>query len=196
VLQLRASGVPVVVLDPKRSLSTVGVLVAQVAAALGVVPEGVRRAARLAGEQQAEQAQVDAVAPHDPARRLRIVFLYARGQAAVFYLFGHDSGADSLIDALDGADVATEAGISGFSPLKAEALVKTKPDVILMMTAGLQSAGGVEGALKLPGVAQIPAGAHRRIVDMSDYQVLSFGPLATSVLDALARALYARDASR
>jgi iron complex transport system substrate-binding protein len=110
-------------------------------------------------------------------------------------MFGQGSGADSLIDALDGVDVASEAGINGFTPLNAEALAKTKPDVILMMTLGLQSVGGVDGALKLPGVAETPAGQRRRIVDMSDYQVLSFGPLTAEVIDALARAIYAPDSA-
>jgi iron complex transport system substrate-binding protein len=44
-------------------------------------------------------------------------------------------------------------------------------------------------------VAQTPAGEHRRIVDMADTQVLSFGPTSAQTLDALARALYAPDAS-
>ncbi len=43
----------------------------------------------------------------------------------------------------------------------------------------------------LPAVAQTDAGRHRRIVDMSDTTVLSFGPAAADVLDALAVAVYA-----
>ncbi len=124
------------------------------------------------------------------------MFLYARGQAGVYYLFGKGSGTDTLIAALGGIDVATEADIEGFTPLNAEALAKTKPDVILMMSAGLESVGGVDGALKLPGVLETPAGQHRRIVDMSDYQILSFGPLTAPVLDALARAVYVPDSVR
>lgn len=195
VLQVRASGVPVVVVDSKRSLGTVGTLVDQVAAALGVPAEGKRLADRLDGGIRAERAQIDSVAPKDPARRLRIAFLYARGRLGVYYLFGQGTGADSLIDALGGVDVATDAGIKGFTPLDAEALARTKPDVLLMMTDGLASVGGVAGALGLPGVAQTPAGQHRRVVDMSDFQLLSFGPLTASVLDALARALYAPGSS-
>jgi iron complex transport system substrate-binding protein len=193
VLQIRAAGVPVVVVDSKRSLASVGTLVDQVSSALGVRSEGDALRSRLTTEIAAEQKQIDQVMPAKP---LRMVFLYVRGQAGVYYIFGKGSGADSLIDALGGEDVATEAGIGGLSPLDAEALAKVKPDVILMMTGGLESVGGIEGALKMPGLAQTPAGQHRRIVDMSDYEMLSFGPLSADVLDALARAIYAPDADR
>ncbi|MFE0633384.1 hemin ABC transporter substrate-binding protein [Streptomyces sp. NPDC058864] len=191
VLQLRDSGVPVVVVGAKRSLDTVGTLVDEVSAALGVKAEGRQLRDRLHEEIAAEQAQIAKVVPADAARRPRVMFLYARGQAGVYYLFGKGSGADSLIKALRAVDVAGEAGINGFTPLNAEAMAKAKPDVIMMMSEGLESVGGVEGALSLPGVAQTPAGQRRRIVDMSDYQVLSFGPLTARVLDALARAVYA-----
>ncbi|BBA97043.1 putative ABC transporter [Actinacidiphila reveromycinica] len=191
VLQMRSAGIPVVVVSAERGIGTVGSLVGEVAAALGVEPEGRLLAQRLDRQIAAERAQIAKVVPADPSRRPRIVFLYARGQAGVYYVFGKGSGADSLIDAVGGVDVATEAGIKGFSPLNAEALAKAEPDVILMMTLGLKSVGGVDGALRLPGVAETEAGKHRRIVDMSDYQVLSFGPLTAPVLDGLARALYA-----
>jgi iron complex transport system substrate-binding protein len=36
---------------------------------------------------------------------------------------------------------------------------------------------------------------NRRIVDMSDYVVLSFGPRTAGVLDALARAVYAPESA-
>ncbi len=191
ILQLRDAGVPVVITPSKRDLASVGSLTGLVAAALGVRAEGAALTGRIAQEIAAQRAQVARVAPAKAADRLRVVFLYVRGQAGVYYVFGKGSGADSLIDVLDGIDVASQAGLTGFSPLNAEALAKTRPDVILFMTAGLQSVGGVAGALKLPGVAETPAGQHRRIVDMSDYQVLSFGPLTAQVIDALARALYA-----
>jgi len=73
-----------------------------------------------------------------------------------------------------------------------EGMVKAAPDVVLVMSNGLESVGGVDGLLeRLPAVANTPAGEHRRIVDMDDTQVLSFGPSTADVLDALAVALYA-----
>jgi iron complex transport system substrate-binding protein len=181
----------VVVVDSKRSMDNVGGIVHDVANALGVPAAGEQLATRLTGEITAKKAEIAKLAPADPAKRLRTVFLYMRGQAGVYYMFGKGSGADSLISGLGAVDVASEVGFEGMRPVNPEALAKAKPDVILMMTKGLESVGGVDGVLKVPGVAQTPAGAHRRIVDMSDYQILGFGPLSAGVLDALARALYA-----
>jgi len=193
LLQLRASGIPVVVVDAKRSMDNVADLVRGVAAALGIIETGERLAGRLLREIDTKKAEITKLAPAEPGRKLRTVFLYLRGQAGVYYMFGKGSGADSLITALGAVDVASEVGFEGMRPVNPEALAKAAPDVILMMTKGLESVGGVDGALKVPGVAQTPAGAHRRIVDMSDYQILGFGPLTSGVLDALARALYAPD---
>jgi iron complex transport system substrate-binding protein len=196
ILQMRDAGIPVVVVDSHRSLETVGPLVEQVAAALGVPERGRTLAARTNAEVDAKIAEIAAVAPADPADRLRMMFLYVRGQSGVYYLFGEESGADSLIDALGGVDVAGEIGWQGMRPITDEALVDADPDLLLMMSKGLESVGGVDGLLEhLPAVAQTDAGRHRRIVDMSDTTVLSFGPASASVLDALAVAVYAPDAA-
>ena len=81
-------------------------------------------------------------------------------------------------------DAASEADLRGAEPISAEALAKAAPDVILVTSKGLQSVGGVEGITGIPGVAQTPAGQQRRIVDMADHQVLSFGPLTAAVIVA------------
>jgi len=196
VLQMRDAGIPVVVVDSRRDLDTVDDLIASVAAAVGLPEEGAALAARTADEIASVTAQIDRLAPRDPADRLRVVFLYLRGQAGVYYLFGEGSGADSLIDALGAVDVATEIGWQGMRPLTDEGLVAAQPDLVLVMTEGLESVGGVDGLLEqLPAIAQTPAGEHRRVVDMADTQVLSFGPTSAQTLDALARAFYAPDAS-
>lgn len=192
VLQMRDAGIPVVVVDSHRSLESVGSLIVEVAAALGVPERGAALAARTTDRIEAKIAQIAAVAPADPAQRLRMMFLYVRGQSGVYYLFGEESGADSLIEALGGIDVAGEIGWQGMRPVTDEALVDADPDLLIMMTKGLESVGGVDGLVEhLPAVAQTDAGRHRRIVDMSDATVLSFGPAAADVLDALAVAVYA-----
>ena len=73
-----------------------------------------------------------------------------------------------------------------------EALIQANPDLILVMTDGIKSAGGVDGLLETkPAIALTAAGQHRRFVDMADGEILSFGPRTAGVLDALARAIYA-----
>jgi iron complex transport system substrate-binding protein len=196
ILQMRDAGIPVVVVDSHRSLESIGSLTEQVAAALGVTERGAALAARTTAAVDAKVAQIAAIAPSDPSQKLRMMFLYVRGQSGVYYLFGEESGADSLIEALGGVDVAGEIGWQGMRPVTDEALVDANPDLLIMMTKGLESVGGVDGLVEhLPAVAQTDAGRNRRIVDMSDTTVLSFGPAAASVLDALAVAVYAPEAA-
>ncbi|MBS44845.1 MAG: hemin receptor [Nocardioides sp.] len=195
VLQLREAGVPVVVVDAERSLDNVGVLTEQVADALGVPAAGDALAARLAEQVDGAVADAEALAPDDLSGRLRTIFLYVRGQAGVYYLFGEGSGADSLITAAGGYDVAEEIGWSGMKPVTDEGLLAAQPDVVVMMSAGLDSVGGVDGLLdRFPALAATPAGVQERVVAMDDAQVLSFGPRAADVVEALAVALYAPDA--
>jgi iron complex transport system substrate-binding protein len=196
VVQMRESGIPVVVTDSRRSLDNVGSLTKEVAAALGVPAVGEQLADRLEAETTAMQAEIAKIAPQAVQDKLRMVFLYVRGQAGVYYMFGEGSGADGLIDAVGGYDVTEEIGWSGMKPVNDEAIVAAQPDLIIMMTKGLDSVGGVDGLLdRLPAIANTPAGQNRRVVDMQDSQVLSFGPRTAEVLNSLAVAIYAPEST-
>ena len=192
LLQLRDAGIDIVFVDTDPSLDGVGELARQVGAALGAAGAGELLATRLQGEIDAKVAEIAAVAPSNPSAKVRMLFLYLRGASGVYYLFGEESGADVLIDALGGVDVAAEIGLDGMKPMTDEALVAANPDLILVMTDGLASVGGVDGLLDAkPAVALTRAGQNRRFVDMADGEILSFGPRTPAVLDALARAIYA-----
>lgn len=191
VLQIRKAGVPVVVVDPHRDTTNTDAIIDQVATALGVPATGDRLAAEVHAQEQAVAAQVARIAPSDRADKLKMVFLYVRGNAGIYYLFGRESGADSLIDAVGGRDVATEQDWTGMRPVNAEALVAMQPDLVIMMTKGLESVDGVDGLLqRVPAIAKTPAGEHRRIVDMADATVMSFGPRTPEIVAALATAIY------
>lgn len=192
VLQMRDAGIPVVVVDSHRGLDNVGDLIHAVADPLGVPAAGDALAQRTQQQIEGVTGQLADIAPADPGQRLRTVFLYVRGQSGVYYMFGEGSGADSLIEAIGGYDVAEEIGWNGMKPLTDEGLVAAQPDLVLMMTGGLESAGGLDGLLeRLPALAETPAGQHRRFVTMDDSQILGFGPISGSVLNALAVATYA-----
>ncbi len=197
ILQMRDAGIPVVVVDSKRSMENIGTLIDEVATALGVPAVGTELAARTSTTVEAKLAEIAKIAPAEQQDKLRMIFLYVRGQAGIYYMFGEGSGADSLIDAVGGYDVSAEINWEGMKPVTAEGLVSAQPDLIIMMTKGLESVDGVDGLLeKVPAVAQTPAGQKRRIVDMSDTEVLSFGPQTADVIDALARAIYAPEPSK
>ncbi len=197
ILQMRDAGIPVVVMDSARSTDNVDDLITAVATALGVPERGEALAARTSEAIDAKIAEIAAIAPQDDADKLRMVFLYVRGQAGVYYMFGEGSGAQSLISALGGYDVAAEIDWQGMRPVTDEGLIAAQPELILMMSKGLESVDGVDGLLEaLPALAETPAGQNQRIVDMSDTEILSFGPATADVLDALAVAVYAPDEAR
>jgi len=192
LLQLRDAGIAVVFVDTDPSVEGVGELARQVAAALGATEAGELLATRLDAEITSKVAEIAAVAPSDSGDKLRMMFLYLRGSAGVYYLFGEESGADVLIESLGGIDVAGEIGWSGMKPMTDEALIQANPDLILVMTDGLSSVGGVDALLEAkPAIALTRAGENRRFVDMADGEILSFGPRTPAVFDALARAIYA-----
>lgn len=186
--QMRDAGVAVVVVDSHRSLDNIDDLTRQVGAAVGLQGEAETLAERSRAEIDKVVADIAAIAPEAGPR---IAFLYVRGGSGVYYLFGKDSGADSLIEALGGIDVAAEAGVNGMQPMTDEALIAARPEVLLLMSGGLESVDGVDGLLaRLPALAQTPAGEHRRIIDMDDSVLLSYGSVTPAVLGSLAEALY------
>lgn len=194
--QLRDAGIPIVITTSKRSIDNIGTVIEQVATALGVADAGTELTDRVTSELAAVTADIESIAPANAADRPRTLFLYVRGSAGVYYLFGEESGADALITSVGAVDVAGEIGWQGMRPVTAEALVEAAPDLVLVMTKGLDSVNGVDGLIEsIPALASTPAGQNRRIVDMSDTSILSFGPRTPQVLDALARAIYAPEQS-
>ncbi|MET0773753.1 MAG: ABC transporter substrate-binding protein [Candidatus Limnocylindrales bacterium] len=183
--QLRAAGVTVVMLDELQTIEDVPGHIRSIAAALGVPEAGERLVARTAQEIDAATAAV--VPSADPPS---IAFLYLRGPAGIYLITGDGAGPDAMIEAIGARDAGAELGVSGFKPITSEALINAAPDVILVLTDSLDSVGGVDGLLSVPGVAQTPAGEERRIVDMDDGVLLNFGTRTGAAIEALAKAVY------
>lgn len=192
ITQLRQSGIPVVFVKNAPSFAGAQELSRQVGAALGVPEAGAALADQLAASVSHKVAEIAEIAPKVPAQKLRMVFLYLRGGSGVYYLFGAGSGADALISGLAGVDVAAEIGWRGMKPMTDEALAEMNPDLVLVMSGGIESVGGVDGLLaQKPALALSNAGKNRRFIEMADGEILSFGPRSAEILDALARAVYA-----
>jgi iron complex transport system substrate-binding protein len=71
--------------------------------------------------------------------------------------------------------------------MTSELMLSLNPDVILVMTKGLASVGGVDGLVQLPGVAQTQAGKDRRVVAVDDSLLLSFGPRTPDLIKQLSQ---------
>lgn len=194
VMQLRDAGIPVVTVDRVTDFESTYDSARDVARALGVPELGDQLVDELQTRIAEKEAEIQDLLPADQDKLPRVAFLYLRGAAGIYYLFGEGSGIDTMIDAVGAIDVAKEVGWKGERPMTDEALIAIDPDVIIVMTKGLESVGGVDGMLEqLPSVALTQAGERRRIVDVSDTLLLAGGTRIPDVLDGLARALYAPD---
>nr|WP_255718246.1 MULTISPECIES: ABC transporter substrate-binding protein [Corynebacterium] len=188
--QIRAAGVTTVVMEPERTIDSVGEDITTLGDALGLPNEARELADRSTKEIDEAKEAIKKLVPDDP---MRMAFLYARGNGGVFFIMGDGTGAQDLIEGIGGVDVAAENNLSYAEPANAEALARINPEVIIMMTNGLESTGGIDGLLERPGVAQTTAGQKKRIVTIPDGQSLAFGPMTGQTLVKLAKAVYDPD---
>lgn len=188
--QIRDAGIPVVVVEPAKSLDDIGPRIDAVAGALGVGAAGDELKERTRERIAAVQKDI----PEERAKggeKPRVAFLYLRGTASVYLLGGRESGASSLLEAAGAVDAGKESGLKkDFTAITSEALAKAAPDAILVMKKGLASVDGVEGLVKIPGVAETPAGLDRRVVSIDDGVLLNYGPRTDQVLRSLVEQLY------
>lgn len=117
---------------------------------------------------QADLAKVPA-----PANPQKLLFIYARGTGTLM-VSGTGTSLDKMF-ALAGHKNAV-SGFTDFKPLTAEALIAANPDVLVLFSSGLESLEGMDGLLKVPGVANTGAGKNRRIVSMDGQFLTGFGP--------------------
>ena len=138
------------------------------------------------GEQLVGNLHRDLAAAQAALNRVRsqpsVLFLYARGLGTL-YVSGTSTAADAMIRLAGGVNAVSE--YEDFKPFTPEAVVAAAPDVLLMLSRGLESVGGVEGLLQLPGIALTEAARHRRIIAMEDLFLSGFGPRLGAALNEL-----------
>jgi iron complex transport system substrate-binding protein len=176
---IKAAGISVVKTPESWSLKDLPIKVRAVGQAIGAQDQAEELVKQL------NQSLKIAAVKNSP----RVAFLYLRGTSSVYLIGGAGSGADSLLTAIGAIDVGAQTLDRPFNTLTAESLAELNPDVILVMSKGLESVGGIEGLLKLPGVAQTAAGKNSAVIDVDDSLLLSFGPRTPSLVDALAKAM-------
>ena len=169
---LKQSGIKIVTIPSTFDLKTVAAKESAVAAAIGTPKAGALLT-----------SQITSIS--NQTKPIKVVFLYLRGTSSIYLIGGKGSGADSLIQAMGFIDVGAANLSQPFSAMSAEELVKLNPDVILLMTKGLVSVGGLSGLVQLPGIAQTQAGQHKRVVTVDDSLLLSFGPRTIPLIPRL-----------
>jgi iron complex transport system substrate-binding protein len=177
---LRDNGVKVVKVRQAWTLTDIDLKIGDIASAVGAVEAGVALSEKigqsLTGVKKSE-------------REAKIIFLYLRGGNSIYLLGGKGSGADSLITAINGRDIGADFSDVPFTPVSAEVLAELNPDLILVMSKGLASVGGVTGLKSLPGIAQTSAGKQGRILAVDDSLLLSFGPRTPDLIVQMAAAV-------
>jgi iron complex transport system substrate-binding protein len=179
IATIKAAGITVVETPESWSLEDLPIKVRAVGAAIGAQAQ-----AELLIQELKRSLKVSTVKSSP-----RVAFLYLRGTSSIYLIGGQGSGADSLLKAIGAVDVGAQSLARPYNTLTAESLAALNPDVILVMSKGLESVGGVQGLLKLPGVAQTKAGKNSAVIDVDDSLLLSFGPRTPSLVEALADAL-------
>lgn len=182
--QLRMAGVTVMLFkeprtfdEAKQRLRTIGKAVGreeQATALISTLDKDIETLKSKVTEQQ-DQAE------------LKALFLYLRGPQTAFVL-GTDSGPGAMLELVGATNAAGK--IKGTKPMTAEAVIAAQPDVYVLFESGLKSIGGVEGLLKVPGLAQTPAGRNKRVVAMDGLYLSGFGPRCGKAAIDLFRGIY------
>lgn len=180
LLAIESAGIRIAKISEAWTLNDIDRKVSEIAQAIGAVDDGKNLIASL----QISKSSVKQI----PAAT-RIAFLYLRGGSAIYLIGGKGSGTDSLIAAIGGVDAGAQNFDNPFTPMTAEAIATLNPDLFLVMSKGLESVGGVDGLVELPGIAQTSAGKNRAIVAVDDSLLLSFGPRTSSLLVALSQSV-------
>jgi iron complex transport system substrate-binding protein len=175
--QLQAAHVKTQVFKQELTVQGVRRLLAAVAAATGTTQQ-------LPPLQQRFDEQLAALKIKPTGKK--VLFIYARG-AGTLMVTGTGTAIDKMIT-LAGAQNAM-TGFTDFKPLTAEALVAADPDVILLFDSGLKSIGGIDGLLKVPGIAQTKAGRSRQVISMDGELLSSFGIRLPQAIGELNRKL-------
>ncbi len=185
--QLRDLGYPLVMINRPVDASGPATKIREVADALGVPERGEALAREVqAAIDAATEAGAAAAAGGD---RPRVMALYLRGERVQF-VFGKNSGIDWVISAAGAIDVGTELGVVDNAPLTAESVLEAAPDVFLVSTTGLESVGGLDDLLAIPGIAQTPAGEAARVITHPDQYLFGGGPRAGMLLAELVGELH------
>ena len=180
--QISAAGVPVTILAANDKFEGVLDRVTR----LGALIDRPTQATQLVEKMKADwqSAREPILARKSPAPRVLFILSHSPGQVMVG---GKGSSAEAMLHYV-GAQNAVQ-GFDGFKPLTPEAVIAAQPDVVLFTDQGLSIVGGVDGVLKLPGVAQTPAGQKRRVASLEAMFMLGFGPRMPQAVTALDNAL-------
>ena len=180
--QLRATGVEVIVLPDLSDYDSVIAKIASVGRVTGKQREAEAMIARGRGDMAALTARL-AKATGKP----RVLFLLSMGGGAP-QAAGRDTAADGIIRLAGGANAID--GYAGYRPLTPEAVIASRPDVVLVTRQTALAMGGAQAVLDQPALRQTPAGRAGKVLEFDTLLLLGFGPRTPQAALELAMALH------
>lgn len=165
--QLRSSGVHVHLFPGPYSIEATKKLILEV----GKILKEESKAKDLISRMEKELEETNALLKQTTTRP-KVIFIYARGEGTQM-VAGKETFTENLILMAGGTPVAD---ITGFKPINTEAMIVSNPDFLLFGDTGLESLGGIDGALQIQGVDQTTAGKKRNIIEMEMVMMSNFGP--------------------
>ena len=117
----------------------------------------------------------------------RVLFLLSMGGGAP-QAAGKDTAADGIIRLAGGANAID--GYAGYRPLTPEAVIASRPDVVLVTRQTAQAMGGAQAVLDQPALRQTPAGRAGKVLEFDTLLLLGFGPRTPQAALELAMALH------
>lgn len=178
VEQLRLAGVTVLLLKEPRSFETAKKRLLTIGKAVGCENKAVELTKAMGEDIKKLKRKLES---RQGKPKQKALFLYLRGTQTTLVL-GTETAPDAMFDIVGVENAA--GNIKGNKPMTAEAVIAAQPDVYVLFTTGLDSIDGVDGLLKLPGLALTPAGKNRRVVAMAGQYLSGFGPrCARAALD-------------
>lgn len=175
--QLRTAGVPVEVLPETRNVSQIIAKIRRI----GDIVDRSAEAEQLASGIEVQAQQLDQ-AIQTTGHAPRVVFLMGGGSGGLMAA-GGNTAADAAIRLAGGTNAVS--GYTGYKPLSGEALVALRPDVLLFMQQKTAEQLQADTLMKLPGVADTPAGRAHRLFAVDGLGLLGFGPRTVEQAAAL-----------
>ena len=187
VQQLRMAGVTVLLLNEPRSFETAKQRLLTIGKVVGRKKKSEELVKAL--DTDIENLEAKLVSRKEQPKQ-KALFLYLRGTQTTLVL-GTDTAPGAMFDIVGAENAA--GNIKGNKPMTAEAVIAAQPDVYVLFSSGLKSIGGVDGLLKLPGLAHTPAGQNRRVVTLDGQYLSGFGPRCGRAALDLFKGIYETD---
>jgi iron complex transport system substrate-binding protein len=183
--RLRSVGVPIVTMDPGKSLEGAEDLMTKLGAYFGREREA---AAVLAKWKAGMEETIAAAGTWNGQKKLKVMFIHF-GQIGNSYLGLPNQGPAEQILQWAGGENAL-GGNGRMTRLTPELIAAAAPEVIIATDVGFDRYGSPEKFTEMPGINLTPAGRNLRIYRIDETEIMYFGPRTPGSVAKIARWLH------